>query len=115
MAVCSNSIGESLQMMVRQSGLSDYFEFLVSNEDVSRPKPDPEIYEAAIARMGVSPAETLIVEDSPHGLEAARRSGAHICQVSGFSDVDYFRVRAAIDRAERRGSAGTASQSAAAA
>lgn len=101
LAVCSNSIRESLQMMIHQSGLDNYLEFLISNEDVSRPKPDPEIYQAAFARMGVSPAETLIVEDSPHGLEAARRSGAHVCQVSGFTDVDYFRVRAALDRAER--------------
>lgn len=104
LAVCSNSIRESLQMMVRQSGLESYLEFLVSNEDVSRPKPDPEIYAAAIDRMGVTPSETLIVEDSPHGLEAARRSGAHVCQVSGFADVEYFRLRAAIDRTDARSS-----------
>lgn len=104
LAVCSNSIRESLQMMVHQSGLDEYFDFLVSNEDVSRPKPDPEIYTTAISRMGVSPSESLIVEDAPHGIEAARRSGAHLCQVSGFADVEYFRIRAAIDRVERRAS-----------
>ena len=113
MAVCSNSIRESLEMMVHQSGLDEYFEFLVSNEDVSRPKPDPEVYLAGMARLGVAPGETVIVEDSPHGVEAARRSGAHICQVTGFPDVDYFKIRAAIDRAERRartdeGASGTA-------
>ena len=113
MGVCSNSIRESLQLMVHQSGLDEYFEFLVSNEDVSRSKPDPEIYVTAMARMGVTPGETVIVEDSPHGLEAARRSGAHICQVTGFPDVDYFKIRSAIDRAERHvrtdeGATGTA-------
>ena len=101
LAVCSNAIRDSIDLMIRQSGLSEYFDFFVSNEDVARPKPDPEIYVAAMARMGVCPEETLIVEDSPHGLEAAWRSGAHICQVAGFGDVDYFRVRAAIDRAEQ--------------
>ena len=106
MAICSNSIRESLQMMVQQSGLTEYFEFLVSNEDVPRSKPNPEIYTTAMTRMGVNPDETLIVEDSAHGLEAARRSGAHVCQVAGFADVDYFKVRSAIDRAERRGPAG---------
>jgi beta-phosphoglucomutase len=106
MAVCSNSIRESLQLMVQQSGLHEYFEVLISNEDVPRPKPDPEIYRAAMARLGVTPAETVIVEDSPHGVEAARRSGAHLCQVLGFSDVDYFKIRAAIGRAERRGQTG---------
>ncbi len=99
LVVCSNSIRESLQMMIHQSGLTDYFDFLVSNEDVHKPKPDPEIYRTAIARLEIDPSEALIVEDAPHGVEAARRSGAHLCQVSGFVDVDYFRVRAAIDRA----------------
>ena len=108
MAVCSNSIRESLELMVRQSGVEEYFEFLVSNEDVSRPKPDPEIYATACTRMGVAPSDTLIVEDSPHGIEAARRSGAHVCQVSGFGDVDYFRIRAAIDRVERQADGRTA-------
>ena len=101
LGVCSNSIRESLEMMIYQSGLTDYFEFLASNADVTAPKPDPEIYLTAIARMGVTPGETLIVEDAPHGIEAARRSGAHVCQVKGFADVDYPRVRAAIDAIER--------------
>jgi beta-phosphoglucomutase len=104
MAVCSNSIRESLELMVHQLGLSGYFEFVVSNEDVTRPKPDPEIYMAAIARMGITPSETLIVEDAPHGLEAARRSGAHLCRVDGFTEVDYVRIREALDRIERSSS-----------
>lgn len=100
LAVCSNSMRDSLEIMIRQSGLDDYFEFLVSNEDVQNPKPDPEIYLTAIARMGVTPDQTLIVEDAPHGIEAARRAGAHVCQVSGFTDAHYFQVRSALDRLE---------------
>jgi beta-phosphoglucomutase-like phosphatase (HAD superfamily) len=99
LACCSNSIRETLELMIRQSGIESCFEFLVSNEDVVKPKPDPEIYLTAIARLGATPAEVLIVEDAPHGVEAARRSGAHLCQVSDFTEVDYFRVRHAIDRA----------------
>lgn len=102
LAVCSNSIRDTLEMMVRQSGLGEHFEFLISNEDVTRPKPDPEIYTTAIARMGVTPQETLVVEDAPHGVEAARRAGAHVCQVAGFLDVHYTRVRAALDRVEQQ-------------
>lgn len=101
MAVCSNSIRETLELMIRQSGVESCFEFLVSNEDVVKPKPDPEIYTTAMTRLGMHPSDVVIVEDAPHGVEAARRSGAHVCQVSGFPEVDYFRVRQAIDRAER--------------
>ena len=99
LAVCSNAIRDSVQLMIHQSGLDEYFEFLVSNEDVARPKPDPEIYVTAMERMGVRPEHTLIVEDAPHGVEAARRSGAHVCQVGGFPDVHYFRIKAALERA----------------
>jgi beta-phosphoglucomutase len=99
-AVCSNSIRDSVALMIHQSGLDDYFELLLSNEDVPRAKPDPEIYLAAMAKMAVTPEQTLIVEDSPHGLEAARRAGAHICQVSGFQDVTYARLRGVLDRIE---------------
>lgn len=101
LACCSNSIRETLELMIRQSGVESCFEFLMSNEDVTTPKPHPEVYQTAMARLGLSPDAVVIVEDAPHGLEAARRSGAHVCQVSGFSEVDYVRVRAAIDRAER--------------
>ena len=89
--------------MIHQSGLDEYFEFLVSNEDV--------IAAEARSRRSTSTAhradgrrrrpDTLIVEDAPHGVEAARRRARTSARCAGFADVDYFRVRAAIDRAER--------------
>jgi hypothetical protein len=39
------------------------------------------------------------VEDAPHGIEAARRSGATICQVTGFNEVDYARVKRSLEGA----------------
>jgi HAD superfamily hydrolase (TIGR01509 family) len=101
LGVCSNAIRDSVELMIRQSGLYEYFEFFVSNEDVTRAKPDPEIYLKAIARLGYSPEETIIVEDAPHGVESARRAGGHVCQVAGFAEVNYFRVKDAIEQAER--------------
>jgi HAD superfamily hydrolase (TIGR01509 family) len=100
MAVCSNAIRDSVEIMLRRSGIYNYLEFLVSAEDVERPKPDPQMYDIAIERMGISPDQALIVEDAPHGIEAARRSGAHVCEVSGFTDVDYRRIAAALAAAE---------------
>lgn len=103
LVVCSNAIRDSVELMVRQSGLYDYFEFLISNEDVKHAKPDPEIYLKAIARLGCRPTDVVIVEDAPHGIEAARRAGGHVCQVAGFSEVDYFRIKSFIDRIEQQG------------
>ncbi len=97
LAVCSNSIRESVELMLRGSGIYELFDLVLSNEDVAHAKPDPEIYLTACARLGIEPAEALIVEDAPHGIEAARRSGGVVCQVTGFNEVDYARIRRSLD------------------
>jgi HAD superfamily hydrolase (TIGR01509 family) len=102
LAVCSNATRDSVELMIRKSGLYDHFDFLISNEDVSKAKPDPEIYVQAISRLGCRPNEVVIVEDALHGVEAAQRAGGNVCKVAGFSDVDYFRVKQFIERLERQ-------------
>src|SRR5258708_10102301 len=100
LAVCPNSVRESLELMLRASGLLPLFDHLVSNEDVRQAKPDPEMYLTACAKLGVAPAECVIVEDAEHGAEAARRAGGHLCRVSGFGEVDYDRVKKFIQAVE---------------
>jgi len=100
LAVCSNSVRESLERMLIASGLIEHFDFLVSNEDVAHPKPDPEMYVLACAKLEVAPSECVIVEDADHGLEAARRAGANVCRVSGFGEVDYDRIHRFIQSVE---------------
>ena len=103
MAVCSNSVRDSLELMLRASGLLEYFDHLVSNEDVRNAKPDPEMYLAACAKLEVAPAECVIVEDADHGAEAARRAGGNLCRVTGFREVDYERVHKFIQTVEAQG------------
>jgi len=97
LAVCSNAVRESVEMMLRGSGIFELFDYIASNEDVKNPKPDPEIYLTAFKQMKLKPEECVIVEDAGHGVEAAKRSGAHVCQVAGFHEVDYERVKGFID------------------
>jgi mannitol-1-/sugar-/sorbitol-6-phosphatase len=59
---------------------------VVYAEDVERGKPDPEGYLAAAARLGVEPAEALVVEDAPPGIEAARAAGAATVAVTTTHD-----------------------------
>lgn len=54
----------------------DLFDAIISCDDVSASKPDPAIYLECFKRLSISASEALIFEDSIHGLEAARRSGA---------------------------------------
>jgi mannitol-1-/sugar-/sorbitol-6-phosphatase len=60
---------------------------MVSAEDVSRGKPDPEGYLTAARRLGVEPAEALVVEDSPPGIEAGKAAGAATVGVTSTHDA----------------------------
>jgi beta-phosphoglucomutase len=101
LACCSNAVRESVERMLLASGIVEHFDFLISNEDVTKAKPDPEMYLRTFEKLGVAPGECVIVEDAEHGVEAARRTGAHVCRVTGFSEVDYDRIRTFIDSVEK--------------
>lgn len=97
LAVCSNAIRETVHLMLERALLVPYLDLTLTNEDVVDPKPSPAIYQKAMQMMDVLPEETVIVEDAPHGIRAARATGAHVCAVQGFHEVDYVRVREFID------------------
>ena len=100
LAVASNSVRRSVEMMMERSNLVNYVEFMLSNQDVKNPKPDPEIYLTAIAKFGFQPEECLIAEDNPNGIKAAEDSGAHVYRVETIKDVNYQALKAAIKLAE---------------
>lgn len=101
-AVCSNSVRETIEVMMRKADLARYLDFFLSNQDVKHGKPDPEMYNLAIARFGLCPQECLIVEDNPNGILAAQRSGAHVMQVSSTVEVALDNIRAHIRTAENK-------------
>lgn len=100
LAVGSNSIKNTIQVMMEKSGLMEYLEFFLSNQDVNKGKPDPEMYDKAIQRLGLRPEECLIVEDNPNGLKAAYASGAHVLKVDRIEDVNYFNIKNRIKEIE---------------
>jgi dTDP-glucose pyrophosphorylase len=73
-------------------GIIEYFDLIISNEDVKNSKPHPEMYWKAISFMSVLPEETLIIEDSPYGLLAASRSKSHVLRVLKPNDVTYEKI-----------------------
>lgn len=89
LAVASNSIRNSVIVMMEMSSLAPYLDVQLSNEDVIKAKPDPEIYTEAMRRLGTTPAETLVVEDNEHGIRAATDSGAHVLVVRETTDVTH--------------------------
>lgn len=97
---CTNSIRDTAHGILRHMGVLEAFDVILANEDVERAKPFPDVYWKAMMALGATPEETVIVEDSPHGLLAAHRSRASILRVSGPGEVQYERVRANIHHLE---------------
>jgi len=101
MAVCSNSIRKSVEVMIHQAGLDKYFEFYVSNEGVSKGKPDPEMYCKAMDKMNLKPEECLILEDNENGIKAAKASGGHLLKIGEITDVTYLNITNRIKEIEK--------------
>jgi HAD superfamily hydrolase (TIGR01509 family) len=100
LAVASNSVRASIELMMERSGLASYLDLIVSNQDVAVGKPDPAIYQKAIAGLGLKSTEALVVEDNPNGIAAARAAGAHLMIVGAPNEVTYERIREHLTLAE---------------
>lgn len=101
MAVASNSIKNSIEVMMERAHLNQYLEFYVSNQDVTKGKPDPEMYNKAISMLGLNPADCVIVEDNENGIKAAKASGAHVLEVDTVYDVNYENIKQFISSVEK--------------
>ena len=91
-AVASNSIRDSVKITLLKLGLLEYIDFYLSNEDVKYPKPHPEIYLRSMITAGVSPKETLIIEDSIIGRKAANESGGYLMGINNPTDLIYKNI-----------------------
>jgi len=82
-AIATSSSRRFAEEVLGRFDLIERFAFLLSAEDVHRGKPDPEIYQLAASRLGISTTAMLVLEDSQTGLTAAVASGACAVAVPG--------------------------------
>jgi len=82
LAVVSGAVRSEVDMVLRAAGL-DVFEVIVSAEDVTRGKPDPEGYLLALRRLRLQAADAVAIEDSPPGIAAAKAAGLTCVAVLG--------------------------------
>ena len=85
--VASNCIYRTMMLILLKKGFLEYIDYFISNEDVAHPKPSPEIYFKCMVRANVSIKDTVIVEDSHIGRQAAISSGANLLSVENPSDI----------------------------
>jgi HAD superfamily hydrolase (TIGR01509 family) len=101
LACASNSIRRSVLVMLAKIGIIEYMDLIISNEDVKNSKPHPEMYWKAMSMMGCLPEETLIVEDSPHGLLAASRSRANVLRVDNPKDLVISKIISKLNETQK--------------
>lgn len=85
--VVTNSIRKTSEFMLQYAGIIDFLDVLVTNEDVANPKPDPDGYLLAMSKLGITPSETVVVEDGMHGIVAAKAAGANVVGVLNPAEV----------------------------
>ena len=77
-AVVTTASRKNVEDILGRFGVSDSFDYCITQEDIHKPKPDPEGFLLAMEHFGVTPADSVIFEDSDVGIEAARASGATV-------------------------------------
>lgn len=80
-AVASNSIRETVMLILNKLGIAKFMDIIISNEDVKNCKPSPEMHLKCMSLAGVFPNDTLILEDSPVGRQAAVNSGSNLLPI----------------------------------
>ena len=96
-AIASNSIRETVKLALLSIGVMEYVDYYVSNEDVKRTKPYPEMYWQCMTALNVLPKNTVIIEDSHIGRQGALDSGAHLIPVKDSHDLTMDKIDEAID------------------
>lgn len=83
MAIVTSCHRKNFVQMHRNSGLLDYFDFVLTREDYSAGKPDPEPYRTACSRAGLQPGRCLAIEDSQRGVTSAALAGLSVAAIPG--------------------------------
>jgi len=91
-ACCSNSIRKTINIVLSKLGIIEFFDLIISNQDVRNGKPHPEMYWKCMSELNIIPEQTLIIEDSPNGLLAASRTKANILRVNNPQELTIHKI-----------------------
>jgi HAD superfamily hydrolase (TIGR01509 family) len=97
MAVASSAMSKNVEFIVDALGFRPYFRCLVTGDEVTHPKPDPEIYVKAARKLGLEPAACVAFEDSFVGVEAARRAGMKCVAIASTFPLEELRAQTQAD------------------
>lgn len=96
LALATSGSRPSVESFFEFSGAMPYFRSVLTGDDVSLAKPDPEIYSRSIERLGIEASECIVVEDAVAGVQAALAAGAQAIGVAGTTTVEALEQAGAI-------------------
>lgn len=82
MAIASSAPTENIELVTGTLGIAGYFQALVTGHDVTEGKPNPRVFLLAAQRLGVNPANCLVIEDAIAGVAAAKSAGMYCLAVA---------------------------------
>lgn len=88
LAAVSNAVRASVIEMFELAGLTRYFDVLLCGDDVSLPKPDPEMYNLVLRQLQTNRENARAVEDGCLGIRAAKSAGIPVVKLRAFSDLN---------------------------
>lgn len=108
-AICSGALRSDIDMMLNGSGFAEAFEIIVTADDITKGKPDPQGYLMALDKLnaatggGIHSSDCVVIEDSHWGLEAAASAGMHPVAVTNTYGRDMLETKAefVVDRLDR--------------
>lgn len=77
-AAVSSARADDIADLLRAAGVADLIETVISADDADRSKPDPDLVEVALDRVGVSASEAVLIGDTPYDIEAGQRAGVSV-------------------------------------
>ncbi len=95
LAIGSSGVRPNLELTITSCGLDDRFAAIAALEDITRGKPDPEVFLLAARRSGVEPARCVVFEDATFGIQAAKAAGMYAVGVGTTHDLDVLRAAGA--------------------
>lgn len=86
LAIGSSGPRANIELIVSAMGVAGFFEALICAEDVTRGKPDPQVFAVAASRLAIAASRSVVVEDAPAGVAAAKAAGARCAAVMMHND-----------------------------
>ncbi len=87
LAVATSSSPEIVNILLNKCGISHYFDAIVTTSEAGKSKPSPEVYILAAKKIGISPENCIVFEDSPNGLLAAKSAGMYCIVIQSDSEL----------------------------